>query len=65
MQDIAALCLQRIVDKEQYNYVYQIFKALQLSTGQTQEFQAEAANQARELIYSYTNLFNKDTLNSS
>lgn len=61
---IAALCLQRIVDKDQYDNVYQIFKALQLSTGQTQEFQTEAANQARELIYSYTNLFNKDALNT-
>ncbi len=60
----AALCLQRIVDKDQYDYVYQIFKALQLSTGQTKEFQVEAANQARELIYSYTNLFSKDALNA-
>ena len=61
---VAALCLQRIVDKDQYDYVYQIFKALQLSTGQTQEFQREAADQARELIYSYTNLFSKDALNT-
>jgi len=61
---VAALCLQRIVDKDQYDYVYQIFKALQFSTGQTQEFQKEAADQARELIYSYTNLFNEDAINT-
>lgn len=61
---IAGLCLQRIINKEQYDYVYQIFKALQLSTGQTQEFQKDAGDQARELIYSYTNLFSKDALNT-
>lgn len=61
---VAGLCLQRIVDKGQYDYVYQIFKSLQISTGQTQEFQKEAADQARELIYSYTNLFSEDALNT-
>ena len=61
---VAGLCLQHIVDKELYDYVYQIFKSLQLSTGQTVEFQKDAAEQARELIFSYTDLFNKDVLNA-
>lgn len=55
-----ALYLQGIFNKEAYNHAKNIFFSLQLSTGQSVEFQESAYAQALELLQSYDNRFNKN-----
>ena len=59
---VAGMVLQGIMKQADYDYVYKVFNAIQVSTEHTVEFQEEAAKQAYELISSYTNLFKKDGL---
>lgn len=58
----ACLCAQGIWGQEEYDYTYNLFLSFQQTTGQTIEFQEDAAAQASELIISYDSRFNKDIL---
>lgn len=58
----ACLYFQGMVEKDAYDHVLQVFKGFQLTTGQTVEFQEEAAAQAFELIQSYTTVLDKKSL---
>ena len=49
----AGLYLQGVFNRENYEQASNIFKSLQIKTGQSVEFQEEAASQAIELIQSY------------
>lgn len=49
----AGLYLQGVFNRENYNQASNIFKSLQLKTGQSVQFQEEAASQAFELLLSY------------
>lgn len=51
----AGLYLQGIFSRVAYEQASNIFKSLQLKTGQSIEFQEEAANQSNELLQSYNN----------
>lgn len=55
----AALFLQGVFNKENYMHAKNIFTSLQLSTGQSVEFQESAYEQALELLQSYDKRFNK------
>ncbi|MBE0492686.1 MAG: hypothetical protein IBX44_10635 [Sulfurospirillum sp.] len=56
----AAIYLQGTFNREHYNQASFIFKSLQLSTGQSVEFQEEAAKQAEELLTSYNSRIDKE-----
>lgn len=56
----AALYLQGVFNKESYQQASNIFKSLQLKTGQSIEFQEEASLQAIELLLSYDDRLNKN-----
>jgi hypothetical protein len=56
----AVLYLQGIFNRENYTQASNIFKSLQLRTGQSVEFQEEASNQAFELLFSYNKRITKD-----
>lgn len=56
----AAIYLQGTFNREHYNQASFIFKSLQLSTGQSIEFQEEAAKLAAELLASYNSRIDKD-----
>lgn len=56
----AGLYLQGVFNRENYEQASNIFKSLQLRTGQSVEFQEEAAKQADELLFSYDSRINKD-----
>lgn len=49
----AGLFLQGVFNREHYSQASQVFRAIQLQTGHTVEFQEEAARQANELLSSY------------
>lgn len=49
----AALYVQGICNKDIFNHVQAVFKSLQLKTGQTVEFQKQAAAQSSEFLQSY------------
>lgn len=55
----AGLFLQGVFNRENYNHAVNIFRSLQLQTGQSVEFQEEAYSQAVELLQKYDNRFNK------
>ncbi len=55
----AGLFLQGVFNRENYDHAVNIFKSLQLQTGQSIEFQEEAYSQAIELLQRYDNRFNK------
>jgi len=59
---VAGMVLQGIMKQADYDYVYKVFNAMQVNTEHSKEFQEAAAQQAYELIFSYTNLFNKEGL---
>lgn len=50
----AGLYLQGVFNRENYMQASNIFKSLQLQTGQSVEFQEEAASQSLELLLSYS-----------
>lgn len=54
-----ALYLQGVFNKEAYNHAKNIFLSLQMSTGQSVEFQETAYEEAIELLQSYDNRFDK------
>lgn len=56
----AGLFLQGIFNRENYEQASNIFKSLQLKTGQSVEFQEEASIQASELLFSYDKRIDKD-----
>ena len=56
----AGLFLQGIFNREYYEQASNIFKSLQLKTGQSVEFQEEASTQASELLFSYDKRIDKD-----
>ncbi len=56
----AGLYLQGVFNRENYEQASNIFKSLQLKTGQSVEFQEEAAKQAAELLFSYDNRIDND-----
>lgn len=56
---VAALYLQGVFNKEAYNHAKNIFLSLQVSTGQSVEFQESAYTQALEFLQSYDYRFNK------
>ena len=56
----AAIYLQGTFNREHYNQASNVFKSLQLRTGQSIEFQEEAAQQAAELLASYNSRIDKD-----
>lgn len=56
----AGLYLQGVFNRENYNQASNIFKSIQMRTGQSVEFQEEASKQAAELLFSYDNRINKD-----
>lgn len=56
----AALYLQGIFSRENYLQASNIFKSLQIQTGQSVEFQENAATQAIELLQSYDFRINKN-----
>lgn len=56
----AALYLQGVFSRENYNQARNIFKSLQISTGQSVEFQESAAKQSDELLHSYDSRFTKE-----
>lgn len=62
----AALYIQGLCDKDAFNHVESIFKALQQQTGHTVEFQEQAAAKCSEFLQSYnyaiTMLFTKKAL---
>jgi|LWDU01.1.fsa_nt_gi hypothetical protein len=58
----AGMVLQGIVEKSQFDYVGTVFKATQVRTIHTVEFQEEAYDEAVKLIHSYTSLFDKTAL---
>jgi hypothetical protein len=58
----AGMFIQGVIDREVYDYVSQNFKNFQLATDHTVEFQESACRQAEELIESYTDLFDKESL---
>lgn len=58
----AGMVLQGIVEKSQFDYVSTVFRATQVSTVHTVEFQEEAYDEAVKLISSYTSLFDKTAL---
>lgn len=60
----AGLCAQGIWGAEELSYVLTIFHASQQTTGQSIEFQAEAYEQAIELIQSYDAKLNKEVMSS-
>ena len=55
----AGLYLQGIFNRDNYDHAVNIFKSLQLSTGQSREFQEKAYEQAIEFLQNYDNRFNK------
>jgi len=56
----AALFLQGVFDRENYMQASNVFKSLQLKTGQSIEFQESASEQSSELLLSYDNRINKE-----
>lgn len=56
----AAIYLQGTFNREHYNQASNVFKSLQFRTGQSIEFQEEAAQQAAELLASYNSRIDKD-----
>lgn len=62
----ASLYVQGVCDKDVFNHVEAVFKSLQMKTGQTVEFQKEAAAQSSEYLQSYnyaiTTFFEKKTV---
>ncbi|ADD67478.1 hypothetical protein Dacet_0692 [Denitrovibrio acetiphilus DSM 12809] len=60
----AGLYLQRIFNFEEYQHSKMVFISLQRQTGQTVEFQEEAASQAVELLQSYDNRLNRQTVSA-
>lgn len=58
----AGLFLQGVFDRETYAIASNTFKAMQLQTGHTVEFQEEAARQANELLSSYDSRLDKQTI---
>lgn len=59
----AGLFLQGVFNKENYLQASNTFKALQLQTGQSVEFQEEAASQSAELLCSYSPRLTKNNIN--
>jgi len=59
----AGLYLQGVFNRENYMQASKIFKSLQLQTGQTVEFQEEAASQSIELLLSYSSRLTKTMIN--
>ena len=55
----AGLYLQGVFNRENYMQASKIFKSLQLQTGQSVEFQEEAASQSIELLLSYSSRLTK------
>lgn len=60
----AGLYLQGVFNRENYKQASDIFKSLQIRTGQSVEFQNEAASQALELLQSYDNRLDKDLIST-
>lgn len=58
----AGLFLQGIFDREAYDEASNMFKGMQLHTGQTVEFQEAAANEAYELLASYDARLTKEAI---
>ncbi len=58
----AGLFLQGIFSRDEYNQATTIFKALQQTTGQSVEFQKEAAAQSCELLESYDKRLDKNAI---
>lgn len=56
----AAIYLQGTFNREHYNQASTVFKSLQFRTGQSIEFQEEAAKQAEELLTSYNSRIDKE-----
>lgn len=59
----AGLYLQGVFNRENYMQASKIFKSLQLQTGQSVEFQEEAASQSIELLSSYSLRLTKTMIN--
>lgn len=59
----AGLYLQGVFNRENYMQASKIFKSLQLQTGQSVEFQEEAASQSIELLSSYSSRLTKIMIN--
>ena len=59
----AGLYLQGVFNRENYMQASKIFKSLQLQTGQSVEFQEEAASQSIELLLSYSSRLTKEMIN--
>jgi len=60
----AGLYLQGVFNRENYKQASDIFKSLQIRTGQSVEFQNEAASQAFELLLSYDHRLDKDLIST-
>jgi len=60
----AGLCAQGMWGQEELDYTQNMFLSFQQTTGQTIEFQENAAEQAYELIIDYDSRFNKEILKS-
>ncbi len=58
----AGLFLQGVFSRENYMQASNIFKSLQLQTGQSVEFQEEAASQSNELLLSYSQRLTKNMI---
>jgi len=56
----AGLYLQGVFNRASYEQASDMFKSLQLKTGQSVEFQEEAAEQAEELLLSYDKRFTRE-----
>ncbi|MEA2017438.1 MAG: hypothetical protein U9N59_03225 [Campylobacterota bacterium] len=56
----AGLYLQAIFNRASYEQASNIFKSLQLKTGQSMQFQEEASKQAEELLLSYDKRLTKE-----
>lgn len=56
---MACLYFQGVIEKDAYDHASLVFKGYQQTTGQTVEFQEEAAAQSWELIQSYTTALSK------
>lgn len=59
----AGLYLQGVFNRENYMQASNIFRSLQLQTGQSVEFQEEAASQAAELLLSYSTRLTRNIIN--
>lgn len=60
----AGLYLQGVFNRTYYDQASNIFKSLQLKTGQSVEFQESAAAQANELLLSYSSRLTKSMINT-